>query len=248
MMHRKGTYLQVLDRNRLPDGTEVLHVDEIPPPYAALEHQDRSIETDWKELTVDIEPMPDDQDKYGFAISGGSDTTEGSSVVITNIQSTSPTSYDNGRAKLSLFDRIQSINGDDVTDISHDEAVEAFSSAQGRPISLRIRRLDPKNVEHIEFFLPSSRSNEPLGMSIKGGSDTDSDDPGLFISSIDSTGFLASVTKKNQLRPGDRLLEIRTNHTSVNLRWITSVRASELIRRTCQDHPRLTLVVAHRTA
>ena len=247
MTQHQGTYLHILDRNRLPDGTELLHVDEVPPPYSTLENEDRSIESDWKVMNVEIQPMPDYRDKYGFAISGGIDTDEGSPIVITHIESASKTSFDNGRANLSLFDRIQSINGIDLTDVTHDKAARAFSLTQGQSISLGIRRLNPKNIEHIDFSIPSSRSKEPLGMTINGGLESHTDDPSLYITNIDPDGLLASVTKKNQLRKGDRLLEIRTNHTTVNLRWITRSKGGQLIRRTCQDHPRLTLVVAHQT-
>ena len=248
MKQRMSTYLHVLDYNLLPDGTQMLHVNELPPPYSAIGHDQQTIDDDWNEITVDVQPLNTDPTRYGFVISGGTDTDNGSSIVITQIEHCSRLSWDNGRTKLRLFDRISSINGINLIRVTHEEAVQAFLSVQRRPISLRLSRLDPRHVEHIELIVPFDQSNQTLGITIVGGLDSDSDDPGLFINQIDPTGLLASITNSNQLRVGDRLLEIKTNYTSANLQWVSHSMGIQMIRRTCQDSTRITLVVAHRTA
>jgi hypothetical protein len=246
-----GTYLHILDRNELSDGTQILHVKELPPPYSSLEptlqQQQQSIESDWKDEFIEIKPMKNEVNKYGFVISGGIDTENGPGIVITHIDYCSKPSLDNGRTHLRLFDRILSINDIDLTHITHDDAARVFCLVQGQSILLHIRRLSPSHIEHIDIVMPSDISDQSLGISIKGGCDKGIEDSGLFISYIDPNGLLASMATKNQLQIGDRLLEIKTNYTSANLEWVTHLMGAELIRRICQDNKRVTLVVAHPT-
>jgi hypothetical protein len=247
MQQHISTYFHVLDRNQLSDGTQILHVNELPPPYSSLQRQP-SIENDWRDEVIEIKPLKNNFNKYGFVINGGIDTEYGSTIIITHIDYCSKSSLDNGRTNLRLFDRICAVNNIDLTDATHDEAAEAFASIQGQPILLHIRRLDPIHIEHIDILLPSDISHQPLGITITGGLNNNIEDPGLFISYIDPNGFLASFTKTGQLRTGDRLLKIKTNYTSANLQWVTHSIGIQLIRRICQDNKRVTLVVAHRTS
>ncbi|CAF1008064.1 unnamed protein product [Rotaria sordida] len=247
MTQHIGTYLHILNRNEFSDGTQLLHVKELPPPYSSIERQqDQSIENDWKDEFIEVKPLNNNLNRYGFTISGGIDTEHGPSIVITYIDYCSKLSFDNGRTNLRLFDRILSINDINLSNVAHDEAVQAFSLAQGQPISLHIRRLNPIDIEHIDIIMPSDALNQRLGITITGGLDRNTEDSGLFISHIDPNGLLATLTKNNQFRIGDRLLEIKTNYTSANLQWVTHLKGIELIRRICQDNKHVTFVVAHR--
>ena len=247
MLQQLGTYLHILDRNELSDGSQILHVKELPPPYSSCEQQ-QSADSDWKDDLIAIKPVSDRSSKYGFIISGGTDMEHGPSIVVTHIEHCSTSCPDNGRSHLRLFDRILAINNVDLTHVTHDEAVQAFSLFQGQHITLRIRRLNPARIEHIDFVLPTDSIDEPLGFSIGGGLDEQSVDGGLYITYIDPNGLLASTTKTNQLQIGDRLLEIKTNYTSANLQRVTHSTAVQLIRRICQDSRRVTLVVAHQAS
>jgi hypothetical protein len=218
------------------------HVNELPPPA----YSQQAIESDWKHEIIEIEPLNDNLNKYGFVISGGIDTENGPSIVITHIDYCSKLSLDNGRTKLRLFDRILSINNINLIHVTHNEAGRIFSLAQGQSIKLHIYRLNPLNIEHIDLVLPPNMSNQSLGITITGGYDNNIEDPGLFITHIDPNGLLSSITKKNQIRIGDRLLEIKTNYTSANLQWVTHSTGVQLIRRICQDNKRVTFILSHR--
>jgi hypothetical protein len=235
-----SSYLQILDRNELSDGTQMLHDNELPPPYEL-------VDSDWKEEIIEIKPLNENSNRYGFVINGGIDTENGPAIVIVHINHNSKSSFDNGRTNLRLFDRILAINNIDLTSVTHAEAIQAFSASQGHPISLRIRRLNPRYIEYIDLVVPSDISNRPFGITLSGGLDDNANDPGLFITRIEPNDLLASVIKNNQLRIGDRLLEIKTNYTSANLQWVTHSMGVDLFRRICQDSKRVTLVVAHRT-
>jgi len=228
--------------NKISNGIQSLHVNELPPPYSQ-----QAIESDWKHEIIEIKSLNNNLNKYGFVISGGIDTENGPSIVITHIDYCSKLSFDNGRTKLRLFDRILSINNINLIHVTHNEAVRIFSLAQGQSIKLHIYRLNPLHIEHINLILLSDMSNQSLGITITGGFDNNIDDPGLFITHIDPNGLLALITKKNQIRIGDRLLEIKTNYTSANLQWVTHSIGVQLIRRICQDNKRVTLILSHRT-
>ena len=241
------THFHVLRRDCLPDGTELLQVNELPPPYESVVDTQRSVEDDWVKLSIEIQPLTNSQGRYGFSIAGGNGTEEGSAIVISHIESPSRFSNDdNGRSNLRLFDQICSINGIDLTCVDHEDAARAFTLQQGRTISLSIRRLQPRFIEYIDVVIAPDRSQDPLGLTINGGITNQTDDPGIFIGKIASNGLLAPFAKTNQLRIGDRILEIRTNRIIINLRWITRLKAAEFLREIYENHPRVTLVVAHR--
>lgn len=209
-----------------------------PPPYSQ-----QAADSDWKHEIIEIQPLDNHENKYGFVISGGTDSYNGPWIIITHIEHCSKSSLDNGRTKLQLFDRILSMNNIHLTNVTHDEAVQAFSSTHGQSIQLHIHRLNPRLIEYIDCILPSDMSNRSLGLCIRGGLDNNNniDDPGLFITYIDPQSILGLLDK---FRLGDRLLEIRTNYTSANLRYISHALGIELIRRTCQDSKRVTFVIS----
>lgn len=241
------THFHVVRRDCLPDGTELLQVNELPPPYESIVDTQRVIEDDWSKLSIEIQPLINSQGRYGFSIAGGKDTDDGPTIVISHIDSPSRFSNDdNGRSNLRLFDQICSINGLDLTCVNHEDAANAFTLQRGRMISLSIRRLQPRFIEHIDVIIAPDRSQDPLGLTIVGGITDVTDDPGIFIGKIASNGVLSPFAKTNQLRIGDRLLEIRTNRIKINLRWITRLKAAEFLRNICDNHSRVTLVVAHR--
>lgn len=214
--------------------------DQAPPP----DYSSQAIDSDWKHEMIEIQSLDDHGNKYGFVISGGIDNENGPWIIITHIDhcsKPSSSSWDNGRTKLELFDRILSVNNIRLIDVTHDEAVRAFSSTPGQSITLHISRLNPRSIQHIDCVLPSDMSNRSLGICIRGGLDTNMDDPGLFLTHIDPQGVLGS---NDGFRLGDRLLEIRTNYTSANLRYISHSLGIQLIRRISQDSKRVTFVVS----
>ncbi|UJR23289.1 hypothetical protein I4U23_026305 [Adineta vaga] len=251
MKKQQRTYHHIFDRNKCTDDTQNLYLEESPPPpYSSCvqQQQQQPIENDWKDEIIEITPLSDFSNKYGFVISGGIDTIDGRAIVITHIEHCSNALKDNGRSKLRLFDRILSMNRFDFTHITHDNAAQAFSCIQGQCITLHIRRVNPLHIEYVDFLLTTDSEDQPLGITIRGGLDEANDDCGLFITQIDPNGFIALNTKKNQVQIGDRLLEIKTNRTSANLQWVTHSMAAQLIRQICNNSRRVTLVVARRTS
>ena len=211
--------------------------DSSPPAYSQ-----QAIDSDWKHEIIELQPVNSLDNKFSFVISGGIDHQNGPWIIITHIDYCTKSSPDNGRTKLQLFDRILSVNDISLTHVTHDEAVQAFSSIQGQTIKLHIYRLNPPLIEHIDCILPSDMSNRPLGISIRGGLDHNIEDPGLFITHIDPYGSLGSI---EGFCIGDRLLEIKTNYTSADLRYVTHSLGIQLIRRISQDSKRVTFVISH---
>ncbi len=235
MKQNMGTRIHKLDCNELSEGLQIV---ESPPPYTQ-----QAIESDWRYEIIEIQPLNQNSNRYGFVIGGGIDIITGPQIIITHIDYCPTPSNDNGRTKLQLFDRILSINNISLIGVTHDYAARTFASFQGQPISLHIYRLNPRHIEHIDLILPSDISNPPLGITITGGLEYNPDDPGLFITQIDQDGLLGST---NRFHIGDRLLEIKTNYTSANLQYVTHALGIQLIRRICQDSKRVTLIISHR--
>lgn len=238
MKQYMGAYIHKSDRNELSQGIKIVEPSPPPPPYSQ-----QAIESDWRHEIIEIKPLNNNVNKYGFVISGGIDNITGPSITITHIDYCSKSLIDNGRTKLQLFDRILSINNISLIHVTHDEAVRTFSSFQDQLISLHIYRLNPRYIEHIDLILPLNMSNQLLGITITGGLDYNPDDPGLFITQIDPDGLLGLT---NRFHINDRLLEIKTNYTSANLQWVTHSLGIQLIRRICQDSKRVTFIVSRR--
>ncbi|XP_031338522.1 protein scribble homolog isoform X5 [Photinus pyralis] len=110
--------------------------------------------------------------------------------------------------KLRIGDRILKVNGTDVTQATHQEAVMELL----RPVELITLcvRHDPLPEGYQEIVIEKTE-NEKLGMHIKGGlqgqrgNPLDKADEGVFISKINSVG---AARRDGRLRTGMRLLEV----------------------------------------
>ncbi|XP_023312117.1 protein lap4 [Anoplophora glabripennis] len=110
--------------------------------------------------------------------------------------------------KLRVGDRILKVNGADVTQATHQEAVMELLRP-GDFITLTIRH-DPLPEGYQELVIEKG-DNEKLGMHIKGGlqgqrgNPLDRSDEGVFISKINSVG---AARRDGRLKAGMRLLEV----------------------------------------
>ncbi|KAG5875961.1 hypothetical protein JTB14_034384 [Gonioctena quinquepunctata] len=110
--------------------------------------------------------------------------------------------------KLRVGDRILKVNGTDVTQATHQEAVMELLRP-GDIITLTIRH-DPLPEGYQELVIEKGES-EKLGMHIKGGlqgqrgNPLDRSDEGIFISKINSVG---AARRDGRLKAGMRLLEV----------------------------------------
>jgi hypothetical protein len=128
------------------------------------------------------------------------------------------------------------------------EAARCIINAhQGKLVKLRIRRLQPSILETIELNLSKRglMNSRKLGFTIDGGIGKNKDnDPGLFIIGIKSKGRAAN---NGRLRIGDRLMQIKNTHITVNLQCIELDAAIKLIQRMKKESTSITLVIAHQT-
>ncbi|XP_068911978.1 protein lap4 isoform X7 [Tenebrio molitor] len=110
--------------------------------------------------------------------------------------------------KLRVGDRILKVNGTDVTQATHQEAVMELLRP-GEKITLTVRH-DPLPEGYQELVIEKG-DNEKLGMHIKGGlqgqrgNPLDKSDEGVFVSKINSVG---AARRDGRLRAGMRLLEV----------------------------------------
>ncbi|EEZ97547.2 hypothetical protein TcasGA2_TC011397 [Tribolium castaneum] len=110
--------------------------------------------------------------------------------------------------KLRVGDRILKVNGTDVTQATHQEAVMELLRPVEK-ITLTVRH-DPLPDGYQELVIEKGE-NEKLGMHIKGGlqgqrgNPLDKSDEGVFISKINSAG---AARRDGRLRAGMRLLEV----------------------------------------
>ncbi|XP_065157658.1 protein lap4-like isoform X4 [Atheta coriaria] len=110
--------------------------------------------------------------------------------------------------KLRVGDRILKVNGTDVTQATHQEAVMELLRP-GDQITLTIRH-DPL-PEGYQAMTIVKEENEKLGMHIKGGlqgqrgNPLDRSDEGVFVSKVNSVG---AARRDGRLKTGMRLLEV----------------------------------------
>lgn len=115
--------------------------------------------------------------------------------------------------KLKVGDRLLKVNGADVCQASHKDAVMALL-APTYEMTLTVRH-DPLPQGWQEIVI-TKHSSEKLGMGIKGGvggqsgNPYDKDDEGIFISWVNSDGAAGS---DGRLKPGMRIVEV--NETSL---------------------------------
>lgn len=128
--------------------------------------------------------------------------------------------------KLRMADRILKVNGTDVTQATHQEAVMEL-----------LRPCDDKNLTVQHDHLPAGfqgvqivkNEGERLGMHIKGGlngqrgNPVDPSDEGVFISKVNSSG---AVRRDGRLRIGMRMLEMN----GISLLGATHQEAVEALR------------------
>uniref|UniRef100_A0A182FMI8 PDZ domain-containing protein n=1 Tax=Anopheles albimanus TaxID=7167 RepID=A0A182FMI8_ANOAL len=155
--------------------------------------------------------LPKDQGSLGFSIIGGNDhscTPFGAhepGIFISHIVAGGIAALS---GKLRMGDRILKVNGTDVTQASHQEAVMELL----RPcddIKLTVQH-DPLPAGFQEVHIVK-QEGERLGMHIKGGlngqrgNPMDNLDEGVFISKINSNG---AAKRDGRLRVGMRILEV----------------------------------------
>ncbi|XP_075405270.1 protein scribble homolog isoform X3 [Tenrec ecaudatus] len=130
------------------------------------------------------------------------------------------------RSGLRVGDRILAVNGQDVREATHQEAVSALL----RPcleLCLLVRR-DPPPPGMREFCIQKA-PGEKLGISIRGGAKghagnpCDPTDEGVFISKVSPTG---AAGRDGRLRVGQRLLEVDQQ----SLLGLTHAEAVQLLR------------------
>ena len=150
---------------------------------------------------------------------------------------------------LRPFDIILTLNSIDFRNIVQDTAQYVLDAHRGQRVSVRLRRLQPMCLETVEFQIKKKGllDSNKLGFTIEGGIGTSTEtnkDPGLFIIGLKPRGLAA---KHGRLRVGDRLLQLSSTHTTVNLQCMTLDRALQLISRMKKESSSLQLLVAHRT-
>ncbi|CAG9857264.1 unnamed protein product [Phyllotreta striolata] len=147
----------------------------------------------------------------GFSIIGGTDHSSipfGSKEPGIFISHLVPGGTAAKSGKLRVGDRILKVNGTDVTQATHQEAVMELLRP-GDYITLAIRH-DPL-PEGFQELLIEKADNEKLGMHIKGGlqgqrgNPFDASDEGVFVSKINSSG---AARRDGRLKAGMRLLEV----------------------------------------
>ncbi|KAK4881366.1 hypothetical protein RN001_004685 [Aquatica leii] len=147
----------------------------------------------------------------GFSIIGGTDHSSipfGAKEPGIFISHMVPGGTAASSGKLRIGDRILKVNGTDVTQATHQEAVMELL----RPVELITLcvRHDPLPDGYQEIII-NKIENEKLGMHIKGGlqgqrgNPLDRTDEGVFISKINSVG---AARRDGRLRTGMRLLEV----------------------------------------
>ena len=205
---------------------QLMHIDDNIMPSAPLS------DNHWVDLDFDILIG----EKFGCSISV---VNLNDSIVITHVRGN-----DGLLRPLDMIILFNDINFENLTKETAEYIIHAY---QGKQIRIRIRRLQPTNIESVQidfkeqWFLPSAK----LGLMIDGGIRKRSqNDPGLFIVGIKPNSLAA---KTGRLRIGDRLMRISNYHTTVNLQCMDFQFALKLIERMRKESSTITLVVAHQS-
>ncbi|XP_027049468.1 anoctamin-7-like [Pocillopora damicornis] len=178
---------------------------------------------------------------YGFNIKGGRDKPfrEGdSSIYITRLRPGATAEKD---GRLAPGDKILEINGNDVSDVTHSEALDLVRETKGGKLTLLVQKRVIKVISDgddglgvMSIQLHREKKGRGLGFNIRGGRDSPyvPEDPSIYVTRINSEGAAAS---DGRLSVGDKLLEIN----NVNVEDTTIDRAIDLI----QSKKRLLLLV-----
>lgn len=140
----------------------------------------------------------------GLSIAGGADDAVepgDPSIYITNIIDGSAADLD---GNLKIGDRLITVNGVSLENVTHDQAVQALQHAANW-IQLHIGRLVSPDEDIIEIVLAKRAAG--LGFSIAGGSDfpTQEGDSSIYITMLIEHGAGAA---DGRLRVGDKLVEV----------------------------------------
>uniref|UniRef100_A0A914DC39 PDZ domain-containing protein n=1 Tax=Acrobeloides nanus TaxID=290746 RepID=A0A914DC39_9BILA len=193
-----------------------------PLPYG-----DKSLDN----IVEEVELVRDEKNSLGLSVVGGIDHcshpfgTENPGVFISKIANNSPAARS---SRLRVGDRILSVNGKNVEQSKHNEAVEALKKS-GQVLKLRVRH-DPQPLGLREVVF-RRRSNAPIGLSICGGINSppanphDSTDEGIFIERVEKG---SAADESARLKPGLRILEVNDD----SLLGCTQMEAANLLRNT----------------
>lgn len=199
---------------------------ESPPASETVSPEQESMET----VTVSLTKK---KDGYGFNVKGGRDKPfrEGDPFIyITRLRHGAAAERD---GRLSPGDRILEINGVDVRDITHNEALDLVRKGKGGRLKLVVQKRAIQLTEEddspsdgvIRIELHREKKGKGLGFNIRGGKDSPyiPGDPSIYVTRIDSDGMAA---KDGRLSVGDKLIEIN----NVNVENSTVDRAVDLIQ------------------
>jgi len=210
-------------------------------PESVLESVEPSQES-METLTVVLSKK---KDGYGFNVKGGRDKPfrEGDpSIYITRLR---PGAVAEKDGRLSPGDRIVEINGTDVLNVTHNEALDLVRKSKGGKLTLVVHKRAIQMTEQddnpthgvIRIDLQREKKGRGLGFNIRGGKDSPyvPGDPSIYVTRINGDGLAA---KDGRLTVGDKLLEIN----NVNVENSTVDRAVDLI----QSKKKLQLLVEKR--
>jgi len=219
---------------------QLMQIDDVMSPSAPFEKSMRNTINDnqWNEFDIDVllGEKNNNNNKIGSFISVNEFNH---SIVVTNIL--------NSDGLLHPFDIILSLNDMNFIGMTNEAARCIINAHQGKIVKLRIRRLQPSTLETIELNLSKRglMNSCKLGFTIDGGIGKNKDnDPGLFIIGIKPKGRAAN---NGRLRIGDRLMQIKNTHITINLQCIELDAAIKLIQRMRKESTSITLVIAHQT-
>ena len=171
----------------------------------------------------------------GFSIAGGTDNPhveEDPGIFITRII---PGGAAAATGHIFLNDVIVSVNGVDISAVSHSQAVDALKAA-GNQVQLVMRRLRPMPPPETLIRIELIKGSRGLGFSIAGGRGNQHvvGDDSIYITRVIDGGAAAT---DGRLAVGDRLL-------AVNDMDLTSVTHDEAVNILKSIHDRVVLIVA----
>uniref|UniRef100_A0A914XB08 PDZ domain-containing protein n=1 Tax=Plectus sambesii TaxID=2011161 RepID=A0A914XB08_9BILA len=166
----------------------------------------------WDDTCEDVSIKKEKESaSLGLSIVGGSDHSSHPfginrpGVFVSKIAVGSPSAR---CGRLRIGDRILSVNGVDLTQAKHQDAVQALKSS-GKDVLLKVvHERQPAGLREVKI---EKRSKEPLGINICGGihsppaNPLDRTDEGVFVERVQLEGAAA---RNGQLKAGLRLLEV----------------------------------------
>ncbi|XP_068699332.1 anoctamin-7-like [Montipora foliosa] len=232
------------------DGSDIDY-DPAVEPEADSEYQSESqpasesITQGQETMEIVTVSLTKKKDGYGFNVKGGRDEpfrAGDPSIYITRLRHGAAAERD---GRISPGDRIIEINGVDVRNITHNEALDLVRKSKGGKLTLVVQKRgiqftdedEPSSQGVIRIELHREKKGKGLGFNIRGGKDSPyiPGDPSIFVTRINSEGAAA---KDGRLSVGDKLIEVN----NVNVENSTVDRAVDLI----QSKKKLVLLVEKR--